>query len=156
MYQFSGRNEMPATPPHLQLAKQLCFALYSTTRAYLGAYKPLLDKLGLTHPQYLVMLVLWEEDRQTVKVLGERLFLDSGTLTPLLKRLETAGLVLRSRDLADERLVRVSLTKAGTALREKAMNVPMTMVRATGLSIPEIEQLRDELIGLRNTLHAAT
>jgi len=86
--------------------------------------------------------------------LGERLFLDSGTLTPLLKRLETAGLVLRSRDLKDERLVRVSLTKAGTALREKAKNVPMTMVGATGLSIPEIEQLRDELIGLRNTLHA--
>lgn len=80
---------MPATPPQPQLAKQLCFALYSTTRAYLGAYGPLLDKLGLTHPQYLVMLVLWEEDRHTVKVLGERLFLDSGTLTPLLKRLES-------------------------------------------------------------------
>ena len=80
---------MPATPPQPQLAKQLCFALYSTTRAYLGAYRPLLDKLGLTHPRYLVMLVLWEKDRHTVKALGERLFLDSGTLTPLLKRLES-------------------------------------------------------------------
>jgi DNA-binding MarR family transcriptional regulator len=88
--------------------------------------------------------------------LGERLFLDSGTLTPLLKRLETAGLVLRSRDPADERLVRVSLTKAATALREMAKNVPMTMVCATGLSIPEIVELRDELIGLRKALRAAT
>jgi DNA-binding MarR family transcriptional regulator len=147
---------MARTPPHLQLANQLCFALYSATHAYVSAYKPLLDELGLTYPQYLVMLVLWEEDRQTVKALGEHLFLDSGTLTPLLKRLETAGLVLRSRDPADERLVRVSLTKAATALREMAKNVPMTMVCATGLSIPEIVQLRDGLIGLRKALRAAT
>ena len=146
---------MPRTPPHLQLANQLCFALYSTTHAYVSAYKPLLDKLGLTYPQYLVMLVLWEEDQQTVKALGERLFLDSGTLTPLLKRLETAGLVHRSRDPSDERLVRVSLTKSGTALREKAKNVPMTMVCATGLSIPEIERLRDGLIELRKSLQAS-
>jgi DNA-binding MarR family transcriptional regulator len=102
------------------------------------------------------MLVLWEKDRQTVKALGEHLFLDSGTLTPLLKRLEAAGLVLRWRDTADERLVRLSLTKAGTALREKAKNVPMTMVCATGLSIPQIEQLRDQLTALRKTLHAVT
>jgi DNA-binding MarR family transcriptional regulator len=120
-----------------------------------SAYKPLLDKLGLTYPQYLVMLLLWEQDRQTVKALGERLFLDSGTLTPLLKRLETAGLVRRSRDPSDERLVRVSLTKSGTALRQKAKTVPMTMVSATGLSIPEIERLRDELIELRKSLQAA-
>src|ERR1700737_2997557 len=146
---------MPRPPPHLQLANQLCFALYSTTHAYVSAYKPLLDKLGLTYPQYLVMLVLWEEDQQTVKALGERLFLDSGTLTPLLKRLETAGLVQRSRDPSDERLVRVSLTKSGTALREKARNVPMTMVCATGLSIPEIERLRDGLIELRKSLQAS-
>ena len=142
---------MPRTPPHLQLANQLCFALYSTTRAYVSAYKSLLDK----DPQYLVMLVLWEKDQQTVKALGERLFLDSGTLTPLLKRLETAGLVHRSRDPSDERLVRVSLTKSGTALREKAKNVPRTMVCATGLSIPEIERLRDGLTELRKSLRAS-
>jgi MarR family transcriptional regulator, organic hydroperoxide resistance regulator len=145
---------MPRTPPHLQLANQLCFALYSTTHAYVNAYAPLLEELGLTYPQYLVMLVLWEEDRQTVKALGERLFLDSGTLTPLLKRLQTADLVKRSRDPADERLVRVSLTKSGTALREKAKHVPMTMACGTGLSIPEIERLRDELIELRKALRA--
>src|ERR1700716_1747111 len=138
-----------ATDSPLLLGNQLCFAIYSTAHAFNRAYKPLLDELGLTYPQYLVMLVLWEEDRHTLKALGEHLFLDSGTLTPLLKRLETAGLVLRSRDPADERLVRVSLTKAATTLREMAKNVPMTMVCATGLSIPEIVQLRDELIGLR-------
>jgi DNA-binding MarR family transcriptional regulator len=143
---------MTGYPPHLQLANQLCFALYSTTHTYVSAYKPLLNKLGLTYPQYLVMLVLWEDDRQTVKALGERLFLDSGTVTPLLKRMQTAGLVQRSRDPSDERLVRISLTKSGTALREKAKGVPMKMVRATELSIPEVVKLRDELLELRKAL----
>src|ERR1700747_3065925 len=96
----------------LMLSNQLCFAVYSTAHAFNRVYKPLLDSLGLTYPQYLVMLTLWERDRVTVTAIGEQLFLDSGTLTPLLKRLEAAGLLRRSRDRADERQVLVTLTPA--------------------------------------------
>src|SRR6516165_12610180 len=108
----------------LMLGNQLCFAIYSTAHAFNRVYKPLLDRLGLTYPQYLVMLALWERDGVPVKDIGERLFLDSGTLTPLLKRLEAAHLIKRTRSRADERQVLVALTSQGHALREKARAVP--------------------------------
>ncbi len=108
----------------LLLDKQLCFALYSTSLAMTKAYKPMLDELGLTYPQYLVMLVLWEHEGLTVSELGNRLALDSGTLTPLLKRLESAGLVSRSRDAGDERRVLVALTDKGRKLRQSAVGIP--------------------------------
>ena len=116
----------PAIPPGqaLRLEHQVCFALYSASLAMTKLYKPWLDDLGLTYPQYIAMLALWEEDGLAVKQLGERLFLDSGTLTPLLKRLESNGLVARIRDLADERRVHVSLTTAGRRLKARAASVP--------------------------------
>src|SRR5689334_6592618 len=112
----------------LLLGNQLCFAVYSTAHAFNRFYKPLLDRLGLTYPQYLVMLVLWEQDGMSVKEIGERLFLDSGTLTPLLKRLEAAGLVKRTRSTEDERQVIVALTAQGEALKEKARSLPLSML----------------------------
>src|SRR6202140_4412432 len=112
-----------ATDLPLLLGNQLCFAIYSTAHAFNRVYKPLLDRLGLTYPQYLVMLVLWERDGVPVKEIGERLFLDSGTLTPLLKRLEAAGLIKRTRSTEDERQVLIALTSQGQALREKATAV---------------------------------
>ncbi|TMH29511.1 MAG: MarR family transcriptional regulator, partial [Betaproteobacteria bacterium] len=119
---------MPSTPRRsdawLQLDNQLCFALYSSSLAMTKLYKPLLDPLGLTYPQYLALLVLWERDALTVSELGERLFLDSGTLTPLLKRMEAAGWLQRERAADDERRVIVSLTAQGRALRDSARAVP--------------------------------
>ncbi|MDF3831895.1 MarR family transcriptional regulator [Cupriavidus basilensis] len=138
----------------LQLDKQLCFALYSTSLAMTKLYKPVLSKLGLTYPQYLVMLALWELDGVTVSALGERLALDSGTLTPLLKRLESAGLVIRLRDSADERRVLVSLTDAGRRLRQPALNVPQQMLCATQCTLEEIQALTQRLQSLRATLEA--
>ena len=113
--------------PQLQLDKQLCFALYAASRAMTQAYQPLLALLGLTYPQYLAMLVLWEQDGSSVKQLGERLHLDSGTLTPLLKRLENAGLVQRQRSSEDERSVVIWLTAAGKALEEQAAPIPVSL-----------------------------
>src|SRR6201984_2622091 len=113
-----------ATDLPLLLGNQLCFAIYSTAHAFNRVYKPLLDKIGLTYPQYLVMLVLWERDGVPVKDIGERLFLDSGTLTPLLKRLEAAHLIKRARSAEDERQVLISLTSQGHALKEKARTLP--------------------------------
>ncbi|HWU17783.1 MAG TPA: MarR family transcriptional regulator, partial [Devosia sp.] len=108
----------------------LCFAVYAAGHAFNRFYKPRLDALGLTYPQYLVFLVLWEGDDLTVKALGERLLLDSGTITPLLKRLEARGLVVRRRDAEDERQVRVLLTDAGRALREQALSIPLAVGKA--------------------------
>lgn len=139
----------------LSLANQLCFAVYSTAHAFNRVYKPLLQELGLTYPQYLTLLVLWEEDEQTVKALGERLCLDSGTLTPLLKRLERAGLVQRRRDPADERLVRIALTEQGRALRARAEALPKAIAQAAGRPLPEIQRLKHELLSLRAALDAA-
>ena len=139
----------------LLLANQLCFAVYSTAHAFNRVYRPLLDRLGLTYPQYLVMLVLWERDGLSVKEIGERLFLDSGTLTPLLKRLETAQLVRRMRSAADERQVLVALTAQGTALREKARAIiPPAILDATGCSVAELATLQKSLIALRERLDA--
>src|SRR6201981_1015621 len=119
----------------LMLSNQLCFAVYSTAHAFNRVYKPLLDRLGLTYPQYLVMLALWERDGVPVKDIGERLFLDSGTLTPLLKRLEAADLIKRRRSTEDERQVLIALTSQGQALREKARSVPQSILAASACSI---------------------
>src|SRR5215475_5783118 len=124
---FSAAKPLAADQP-LRLDNQICFAVYSAAHAFNRVYKPLLDRLGLTYPQYLVMLVLWERDGVPLKEIGERLFLDSGTLTPLLKRLEVAGLVKRSRSSEDERQVKITLTAQGQALKDKARAVPMSIL----------------------------
>ena len=139
----------------LQLGNQLCFAVYSVAHAFNRVYKPLLDRLGLTYPQYLVMLVLWERDGVPVKDIGERLFLDSGTLTPLLKRLEAAHLVRRVRSAADERQVLISLTAQGHALREKARAVPQAIFAASDCSLSELAGMKNDLVALRDRLNAA-
>lgn len=144
-------NEMP----DLKLSSQLCFAMYSAANAVTRAYQPLLTKLGLTYPQYLAMLVLWEEQNLTVKAIGEKLNLDSGTLTPLLKRLETAGLVERRRDRRDERQVRIVLTDKGTKLRAEAADVPVEIACATGSSSDENIALREILLTIRDNLLAS-
>ena len=139
----------------LLLGNQVCFAVYSTAHAFNRFYKPLLDRLGLTYPQYLVMLVLWEEDGLPVKEIGERLFLDSGTLTPLLKRMQTAGLVKRTRSTEDERQVIVALTPQGEALKEKARSLPLSILAASECSVPELVALKNEIVSLRDRLNAA-
>jgi DNA-binding MarR family transcriptional regulator len=138
----------------LLLDNQLCFALYSTSLAMTKLYKPLLDELGLTYPQYLVMLALWETDGVTVSQLGERLTLDSGTLTPLLKRLEAAGFITRVRSAEDERRVHVTLTAAGRRLKARAARIPPCIAAATQCSLPEIVRLTRELQALRGRLAA--
>jgi DNA-binding MarR family transcriptional regulator len=140
----------------LKLDRQLCFALYSASLAMTKLYKPLLDPLGLTYPQYLAMLVLWEGDGITVSQLGERLALDSGTLTPLLKRLEAAKLVGRLRDTADERRVLLHLAPAGRALKTKAQAVPESMACAAGCSLDELAALTARLKTLRNQITEST
>lgn len=145
-----------AREPSLTLDKQLCFAVYSTAHAFNRFYKPLLDRIGLTYPQYLAMLVLWEGDGVTVKHLGERLMLDSGTLTPLLKRLETLGFVSRRRDAADERQVKVTLTDAGRALRAEAGEIPPAVACGTRLDEAGFTALMGTLETLRARLLAAS
>lgn len=140
----------------LRLSDQLCFAIYSAGHAFNRAYKPHLERLGLTYPQYLVMLVLWEGDDLPVKALGERLVLDSGTLTPLLKRLEASGLITRQRDPADERSVRIALTAQGRALADQARDLPKALARAMDRTVPEITRLRDEVAALRDALDQVT
>ncbi|MGH3646239.1 MAG: MarR family winged helix-turn-helix transcriptional regulator [Micromonosporaceae bacterium] len=137
----------------LELDRQVCFALYAASRAVTQLYRPVLDALGLTYPQYLVLLVLWERGPTTVKELGEALDLDSGTLSPLLKRMQTAGLVTRSRRTDDERSVQVRLTEAGAALRERAVGVPRKVASATGLELAELDALRRRLTTLTQTLN---
>ena len=140
--------------PMLQLDNQLCFALYSTSLAMTKLYKPLLDELGLTYPQYLAMLVLWEKDGLMVSELGERLYLDSGTLTPLLKRLEASGLVVRLRDVADERRVHITLSPAGRKLKTQAAKIPGCILTASQCSIPELITLTQQVQTLRDRLLA--
>jgi DNA-binding MarR family transcriptional regulator len=142
----SVTNEADAQPHgSLLLDEQLCFALYAAQRAVTAAYRPLLDELGLTYPQYLVMLSLWEHGETTVKELTAALRLDYGTVSPLLKRLESAGLLRRERSLRDERSVRIALTGRGEQLRDRAAAVPATLAAATGLQGPEVARLREEL-----------
>ena len=142
--------------PMLQLDNQLCFALYSTSLAMTKLYKPLLAELELTYPQYLAMLVLWECDGLMVSELGERLYLDSGTLTPLLKRLEAAGLVRRTRSAEDERSVLVTLTPSGCALRARAAGVPDHVARAAAVpgAARGLIALRQSLTALRDNLRS--
>lgn len=140
----------------LALDNQFCFALYSASLAVTKTYKPLLDALGLTYPQYLVMLVLWEHDDLLVKDIGHALFLDSGTLTPLLKRLESAGLLLRQRDKGDERQVRITLTKEGKELQQAAQNIPPQIMCASKQSANTLIELRTQLSALRDELQSAS
>ncbi|MGC4875177.1 MarR family winged helix-turn-helix transcriptional regulator [Micromonospora sp. DT43] len=139
----------------LVLRRQVCFALYAASRALTDVYRPILDEFGLTYPQYLVLLVLWErpDDAPTVSELGAELRLDSGTLSPLLKRLEGAGLVVRRRSARDERRVEVGLTEQGRALREQVCDVPLRIAQATGLGISELVALRDTLTRVTDTIH---
>ena len=145
-------------PPRdsLLLDNQMCFALYSASLTMTKVYKPLLQKFGLTYPQYLVMLVLWEQDARSVSELGERLFLDSGTLTPLLKRLEALSFVTRKRDIADERRVIVALTTAGKRLQKQSLSVPQHISCATECSLPELIALTRQLGKLRMALLRST
>jgi len=149
-------NTAVATPPDLdqllRLDNQFCFALYSASLAMTKTYKPFLENLGLTYPQYLAMLILWEQDDVLVKDIGERLFLDSGTLTPLLKRLESAGLIERKRDAVDERQVRITLTKSGRVLKRKAQQVPLQVLCASGQTPEALTELRTVLSTIRNDL----
>ncbi|MFJ6443579.1 MarR family winged helix-turn-helix transcriptional regulator [Streptomyces sp. NPDC091649] len=139
----------------LRLDHQVCFSLHAASRAFGGFYRQALKDLGLTYPQYLVMLVLWERGPQSVKVVGERLRLDSGTLSPLLKRLEAAGLVRRERSREDERSVLIDLTEEGARLRDRALSVPRGVLAATGLSLEEVLGLQEVLGRLTTALGEA-
>lgn len=147
---------MPKSAAHatdmLALDNQFCFAIYSASLAMTKTYKPFLDKLGLTYPQYLVMLVLWQQDDVLVKSIGERLFLDSGTLTPLLKRLEASAFITRTRDDIDERQVRITLTKEGRALKKKAQDIPRQVLCASGQPQAALGNLRAQLSVIRDDL----
>lgn len=146
----------PLIPAEMQVSNQICFAVHSAAHAFAQAYKPLLEPLGLTYPQYLVMLLLWEKDDRSVSELGTPLFLDSGTLTPLLKRLQTQGLIDRNRDPKDERVTRITLTEAGKALAQKATDIPQAMLCAMGnVELPHIVALRDQVKALGQALRNA-
>ncbi|HOY78326.1 MAG TPA: MarR family transcriptional regulator [Hyphomonadaceae bacterium] len=148
-------SKKPSSGVQPLLDQSLCFAVYSAGLAFNRIYKPILDPLGLTYPQYLVMMALWEKDGQGVGELGDLLFLESNTLTPLIKRLEAAGLVKRARDTQDERQVRVSLTASGRELLKQASCVPMQVLEASGMSIEQVVRLRNSVAGLRDNLRAA-
>ena len=128
---------------YLKLEHQACFPVYALSRVLTAHYKPILEEIDLTYPQYLVMLVLWEHQQLSVKDIGEQLLLDSGTLTPMLKKLESRDLVKRTRNTADERMVFISLTKQGLALKDKAASVPESFKCSLGLSVEELVHLRD-------------
>jgi DNA-binding MarR family transcriptional regulator len=147
---------MAAKTKVLELDAMLCFAIYAAGHAFTRFYKPRLEALGLTYPQYLVFLVLWQEDGLTVKALGEKLFLDSGTITPMVKRLEVRGLLRRERDTADERQVHVFLTEEGRSMRERALAIPLAVSDAlSGGEKDAIDRLRQGLQLLRAQLDAA-
>lgn len=151
----SNHSAQGAAKDPLSLDNQFCFALYSASLAMTKTYKPFLDKLGLTYPQYLVMLVLWQQDGVLVKAIGEKLFLDSGTLTPLLKRLEASTLIERKRDEADERQVRITLTREGRALKKKAQSIPHRILCASGQPHSALINLREQLAAIRDDLASA-
>ena len=138
------------------LKRQVCFSLYAASRAATAVYRPMLESLGLTYPQYLVMLLLWEQDGASVRELGDALDLDSGTLSPLLKRLEGTGYVERRRSAEDERRVSVHLTHDGAALRERATTVPARLAEAAGLTPAELDQLNATLAKVTAALHGAS
>ncbi|HTJ72347.1 MAG TPA: MarR family transcriptional regulator [Actinospica sp.] len=154
-------NTVQSSPAELALEQamrldaQLCFAVHAASRAFDSVYRVTLREAGLTYPQYLVLLVLWEHGEVSVKELGQRLRLDSGTLSPLLKRMEAAGWVERRRDPADERSVVVRATEEGLGLRERICVVPERTVESTGMTVMEMGELRDRLKALTNSLDAA-
>lgn len=149
----TDKDDKKAEAPPLLLDQQLCFALYSANLALNKLYRQLLTGLEITYPQYLVMMVLWERDDVTVSEIGERLFLDSATLTPLLKRLETAGLLHRQRSRKDERQVVVTLTQQGEQLRQKALNIPESVHCASACEVEKLQALKGELETLRDNLN---
>lgn len=151
MSEESRTPEVPMPP----LDHFLCFAIYAANHAFNRVYKPLLDAVGLTYPQYLVMVALWERDDQTVGAIGGRLFLESSTLTPLLKRLEAMGHIARARDTRDERVVRVRLTPQGRALREKARAIPGCILSATAMPVADLARLQQDITALRGHLETA-
>lgn len=136
----------------LHLSDMVCFAIYSTANALTRAYQPILSKVDLTYPQFLVMMVLWEKDDQAVSEIGAKLNLDSGTLTPLLKRLEAAGRIARRRNPEDERQVRITLTDEGRALRQQAEAIPDRVLCALGEPLDDLQDLRTRLLDVRNNL----
>lgn len=147
-----GNNSSNKAKQTARLGDFMCFAIYSTNLAYSRVYKPVLEKLGLTYPQYVTIICLWEEDQQTVKGLSEKLFLEPSTMTPMLKRLEAMGYVKRERDSEDERSVRVSLTEAGRKLREEAFAYREITAKAAGLSPEEFRILQKSIVNLRTNL----
>jgi len=150
-----SRSAPPPSDDALSLDNFLCFAIYSTGHAFNQFYRPLLDALGVTYPQYLVMVALWTANDQTVKALGEKLSLESSTLTPLLKRLEAAGYLTRARDPDDERQVRVRLTATGRALKSRARSIPACVGGALGLSNEQLKTLQADILSIRDRLLAA-
>ncbi|MGG1551841.1 MarR family winged helix-turn-helix transcriptional regulator [Paenibacillus ferrarius] len=138
----------------LKLENQLCFSLYASSRAITRMYRPLLEELGITYPQYLVLLVLWDQEESTVKELSEKLDLDSGTLTPMLKRMEAQQLLVRRRSQEDERVVNILLTETGRALYDRAMCIPQTLFAASGLSQEEIVSFNQQLQRIITSVNA--
>ncbi|MEC0232411.1 MarR family winged helix-turn-helix transcriptional regulator [Paenibacillus alba] len=138
----------------LKLENQLCFSLYASSRAITRMYRPFLEELGITYPQYLVLLVLWDQKESTVKELSEKLDLDSGTLTPMLKRMEAQKLVQRKRSVEDERVVNIQITEEGLALYEKALCIPQTLLVSSGLSPEEIFQFNEQLKHIISSVNA--
>ena len=145
---------METNPHNLNLEDHLCFSLYACSRAILRLYRPYLDELQLTYPQYLVLVTLWEKQQSTIKELGKALNLDTGTLTPLLKRMEAAGLIERRRDTVDERVVNILITKAGKALQEKASCVPQSLFDASGMSKKELDEINKTIMCLSRLMNA--
>jgi MarR family transcriptional regulator, organic hydroperoxide resistance regulator len=150
----SRRHEPPPTSTPLELGEFLCFAVYSASHAFNRVYQPLLKGLDLTYPQFIAMVLLWGQDGQTVGELGQKLFLQSNTLTPMLKRLETLGYVKRSRNPADERQVRINLTEAGRKLRLRATDIVRRVRKATGLADAQVKQLTNDVDTLRRALES--
>jgi MarR family transcriptional regulator, organic hydroperoxide resistance regulator len=151
-----GGGTMENNLHNLNLEDHLCFSLYACSRAILRLYRPYLDKLQLTYPQYLVLVTLWEKPRRTIKELGEVLNLDTGTLTPLLKRMEAAGLIERRRDTMDERVMNIFITQAGKALQEKASCVPQSLFDATGINKKELDEINERIMHLLHQLDGST
>jgi MarR family transcriptional regulator, organic hydroperoxide resistance regulator len=149
-----NRRHEPSTSTPLGLEEFLCFAVYSAGHAFNRVYQPLLREFGLTYPQFIAMVLLWERDDQTVGDLGEKLFLQSNTLTPMLKRLESLGYINRRRDSADERQVRVKLTEAGRKLQLRAADIVRRVRKATGLEDPQIKELTEAVNALRKALES--
>ncbi len=135
---------------HLKLKNQVCFPIYALAKEMVNHYRPLLDNLDLTYPQYLVLLILWEQKEQSVGQLGEKLFLDSGTLTPLLKRMEQKGFIVRSRSSLDERVVNLSLTKQGLELQEKAKRIPVQLMESMHIAEEDLDALKNIVTKILN------